>query len=57
MSYGLQQLTSISPLNICKGFDPEMWRYQIGAWRFFYGIDDKKKIVYMVAASHRISAY
>ena len=40
-----------------KGFDPETWRYRIGAWRFFYGIDDKEKIVYMFAASHRSSAY
>ena len=40
-----------------KGFDPETWRYRIGAWRFFYEIDDKEKIVYMLAASHRSSAY
>jgi mRNA interferase RelE/StbE len=40
-----------------KGFDPETWRYRIGAWRFFYEIDDKDKIVYMLAASHRSSAY
>jgi mRNA interferase RelE/StbE len=40
-----------------KGFEPETWRYRIGAWRFFYRIDDKEKIVYMVAASHRSSAY
>ena len=40
-----------------KGFDPEIWRYRIGAWRFFYEIDERKKIVYMLAASHRSSAY
>lgn len=40
-----------------KGFDPETWRYRIGAWRFFYEIDERKKIVYMLAASHRSSAY
>jgi mRNA interferase RelE/StbE len=40
-----------------KAFEPETWRFRIGAWRFFYGIDDKEKIVYMVAASHRSSAY
>jgi mRNA interferase RelE/StbE len=40
-----------------KGFDPETWRYRIGAWRFFYEIDDREKIVYMLAASHRSSAY
>jgi mRNA interferase RelE/StbE len=40
-----------------KGFDPETWRYRIGAWRLFYEIDDEEKIVYMLAASHRSSAY
>jgi len=40
-----------------KGFDPETWRYRIGAWRFFYEIDDKDNIVYMLTASHRSSAY
>jgi mRNA interferase RelE/StbE len=40
-----------------KGFDPKTWRYRIGAWRFFYGIDDKEQIVFMLAASHRSSAY
>jgi len=40
-----------------KGFDPETWRYRIGAWRFFYEIDDKENIVYMLAASHRSCAY
>jgi len=40
-----------------KGFDPETWRYRIGAWRFFYEIDEKEKIVFMLAASHRSSAY
>ena len=40
-----------------KGFDPETWRYRIGAWRFFYEIDDEEKIVYLLAASHRGSAY
>jgi mRNA interferase RelE/StbE len=43
-----------------KDFDPEIWRYRIGAWRLFYKIDEKEKIpflVYMLAASHRSSAY
>jgi mRNA-degrading endonuclease RelE of RelBE toxin-antitoxin system len=34
-----------------------MWRYRIGAWRFFYKIDEKQRIVSMIAASHRSSAY
>jgi mRNA interferase RelE/StbE len=40
-----------------KGFSPETWRYRIGAWRFFYEIDDDEKIVFMLAASHRSGAY
>ena len=40
-----------------KGFESETWRYRIGAWRFFYEIDEKEKIVYLIAASHRSSAY
>ena len=40
-----------------KGFDSETWRYRIGAWRFFYEIDDKEKIIYMLTASHRSAAY
>jgi mRNA interferase RelE/StbE len=40
-----------------KGFDPETWRYRVGSWRFFYEIDDKERIVYMLTASHRSSAY
>lgn len=40
-----------------KGYSPETWRYRIGAWRFFYQVDDQEKIVFMIAASHRGSAY
>jgi len=40
-----------------KGFDPDTWRYRIGAYRFFYEIDDDEKIVFMLAASHRSVAY
>ena len=25
-----------------KGYQPETWRYRIGAWRFFYEIDDEE---------------
>ena len=32
-------------------------RYRIGAWRFFYEIDEKRRIVSMITASHRSSAY
>ena len=40
-----------------RDFDPETWRYRIGAWRFFYEIDDEDRIVFMTAASHRSKAY
>ena len=40
-----------------KGYAPETWRYRIGAWRFFYEIDEAESVVSMIAASHRGSAY
>lgn len=40
-----------------KGYAPETWRYRIGSWRFFYEIDDQERVVSMITASHRGSAY
>lgn len=40
-----------------KGYKPDTWRYRIGSYRFFYGIDDHKKIVNMIAADSRQDAY
>lgn len=40
-----------------KGFKPETWRYRIGSYRFFYIVDDKEKIVFMVAAATRQQSY
>ena len=40
-----------------KGLISATWRYRVGAWRFFYEIDDEEKIVFMLAASHRSVAY
>jgi mRNA interferase RelE/StbE len=40
-----------------KGFKPETWRYRIGAYRFFYIIDDREKIVFMVSAEPRQRSY
>ena len=40
-----------------KGYAPKTWRYRIGSWRFFYEIDDGERVVSMIAASHRGSAY
>lgn len=40
-----------------KNYEPETWRYRIGAWRFFYEINEKARVVSTIAASHRGSAY
>ena len=40
-----------------RNYSPETWRYRIGAWRFFYEIDEGERIVFMIAALHRGSAY
>jgi len=38
-------------------YKPKTWRYKIGDYRFFYTIDDHKKIVSMITVDHRGSAY
>ena len=40
-----------------KHYTPKTWRYRIGAWRFFYEIDDEERVVSMTTAAHRGSAY
>ena len=40
-----------------RDYVPETWRYRIGNNRFFYTIDDDKKIVSMLAADTRAGAY
>lgn len=40
-----------------KGYEPETWRYRIGSWRFFYEVDAAQRVVLMIAAAHRGSAY
>jgi len=40
-----------------RGYAPETWRYRIGSWRFLYEIDDDERVVSMIAAAHRGSAY
>lgn len=40
-----------------KGYTPPTWRYRIGDYRFFYTIDDPRKIVFMIAIDHRGAAY
>ena len=46
-----------SQIKKLKGYTPETWRYRIGVWRFFYEVDDVEMIVFLIAASHRGSAY
>jgi mRNA interferase RelE/StbE len=40
-----------------KNWDPPTWRYRIGAWRFFYEIDEEQALVLMIAGDHRSRAY
>ena len=40
-----------------RSFEPDTWRYRIGSWRFFYEIDEQERIVFLIAAAHRGSAY
>ena len=40
-----------------KGRNPPTWRYRIADWRFFFEINEKERIVFMIAASHRSEAY
>ena len=40
-----------------RGYKPETWRYRICGYRFFYEIDQEKKIVFMVAADTRQKSY
>jgi len=39
-----------------RNSSPETWRYRIGEYRFFYQIDEQKKIIFMIAADHRKQA-
>ena len=38
-------------------YNPETWRYRIGAYRIFYTIHNKEKVVAMLAVSDRKDAY
>lgn len=40
-----------------RGYKPETWRYRIGPHRFFYEVDEEKKIVFMIAAETRQRSY
>lgn len=36
-----------------KHWEPPTWRYRVGAWRFFYEVDESERVVAMTAADHR----
>ena len=36
---------------------PETWRYRIGDYRFFYTIDERQRLVFLLTADHRSGAY
>jgi len=40
-----------------KNYKPDSWRYRIGGYRFFYEIDEHKKIVFMISADNRADFY
>ena len=40
-----------------RDYKPETWRYRIGNYRFFYEIDDHRKIIFMISADNRADAY
>jgi mRNA interferase RelE/StbE len=40
-----------------KNYSPDTWRYRIGDYRFFYEIDDKEHIVFMLTAESRKDSY
>ncbi len=40
-----------------RNWAPPTWRYRVGPWRFFYEIDERQRIVFMIAADHRKEAY
>ncbi|MBI5212372.1 MAG: type II toxin-antitoxin system RelE/ParE family toxin [Nitrospirae bacterium] len=40
-----------------KNYKPDTWRYRIGGYRFFYEINEKERMVYMIAADSRKDSY
>jgi mRNA interferase RelE/StbE len=40
-----------------QGYTPETWRYRLGQFRLFYGIDEHKRIVNIVTIDYRKDAY
>jgi mRNA interferase RelE/StbE len=40
-----------------KAYETMTWRYRIGVWRFFYEINEEERVIVLIGASHRSSAY
>jgi len=40
-----------------RSLTPPEWRFRLGAWRMFYGIDDVRHIVYLHTIVQRKDAY
>lgn len=40
-----------------KNYKPDTWRYRIGDYRFFYEIDKKGHVVFMIVADYRKDSY
>ena len=40
-----------------KNYKPDTWRYRIGGHRFFYEINEKERMVYMITADSRKDSY
>jgi len=40
-----------------KNYKPETWRYRIGNYRFFYEINEREHIVFMITAETRKDSY
>jgi len=40
-----------------NNYRPDTWRYRISDFRFFYEVDDRKKIIFMITADNRKDAY
>ncbi len=38
-------------------YKPDIWRYRISSYRFFYEIDNQNKIVFMISVDNRQNAY
>jgi len=40
-----------------EAYSPDTWRHRIGAWRFFFEIAEDERLVIVIAAAHRGTAY